>query len=184
MTDPNDLAAFLAQAWQHLGTGVADANSPARFPTFATTAPDGTPQARTVALRGANPRGATVEVHTDTETDKITALRASPQAALHFWLPEADVQIRLTAEVDILTGPGLDAQWERVPPASRVSYGTQPAPGTPIQHVYAYEKPPERARFAVLHCRVQKIDLVHLGTRHRRALYQRNDGWTGTWVAP
>lgn len=184
MSDPNDLTAFLTEAWQHLGRGVADSKSPARYPTFATTAPDGTPEARTVALRGARQSDATVEVHTDIETDKITALRAHPIAALHIWLPRANLQIRLTGEVDILTGDDVEDQWQKVPPASRVSYGTMPIPGTPIDHVYAYEKPSERSRFAVLNCHLKHIDLVHLDTRHRRAMYRSSDGWAGTWVAP
>jgi len=184
MSDPNDLAAFYAEAWQHLGRGVADAKSPARYPTFATTAPDGTPEARTVALRGAVQSQATVEVHTDIETEKITAIRHLAHAALHIWLPRANLQIRLTADVDILTGADVEDQWNRVPPGSRVSYGTEPVPGTPIEHVYAYEKPPERSRFAVLHCRLTKMDLVHLDTKHRRAVFEKSDGWKGTWVAP
>ena len=184
MGDPNDLAAFLAEAWQHLEQGVADATSPARFPTFATTAPDGTPQARTVVLRGANPSEARVEVQTDTATDKITALRATPLAALHIWLPKVDVQIRLVAEVDILMGPSVEAQWSRVPVGARVSYGTEPIPGTPIPQVYDYKHTSARNRFAVLECRLKKIDLVHLGARHRRAIYLRDDDWRGTWVAP
>lgn len=184
MSDPNDLAAFLTDAWQHLSRGVADGNSPARYPTFATTAPDGTPEARTVALRGAHRLAATIEVHTDIETDKVFALRQNPRSALHIWLPRADLQIRLTANVDILTGQGIDPQWDRVPPTSRVSYGTMPIPGTPINSVYSYEKPSERSRFAVLHCSLTKIDLVHLDTRHRRAIFKASDDWQGTWVAP
>jgi pyridoxamine 5'-phosphate oxidase len=54
MSDPNDLQAFLDEAWQHLAHGVADSKSPARYPTFATVSADGIPQARTVALRGAS----------------------------------------------------------------------------------------------------------------------------------
>lgn len=184
MSDPGDLAAFLTDAWQHLLRGVADAKSPARYPTFATTAPDGTPEARTVALRGARRSEAAVEVHTDIETAKIAALRHNNRAALHIWLPRAQLQIRLTAEVDILTGVEVEDQWNRVPPASRISYGTDPVPGISIDHVYAYEKPPVRDRFAVLNCRLTKIDLVHLDTRHRRAIYGRADNWRGTWVAP
>lgn len=184
MSDPNDLGAFLGEAWQHLSRGVADSRSPARYPTFATVAPDGAPEARTVALRGASQSAGRVEVHTDIVTDKVTALRANPRAALHVWLPKADLQIRLSTEVSILTGEAVQAAWEKVPEASRVSYGTDPDPGVPIAHVYAYEKPPRRERFAVLDCRVMAIDLVHLGARHRRAVYQRQDGWTGTWVAP
>lgn len=184
MSDPNDLAAFLTDAWQHLGRGAADSKSPARYPTFATTAPNGTPEARTVALRGVNRSASTVEVHTDTETDKIIALRHAPVAALHFWIPKSDLQIRLTTKVTILTGPAVEAQWLKVPPASRVSYGTMPIPGTPIDHVYNYEKPSERSRFAVLQCHITQMDLVHLDTRHRRAQFVASNDWLGTWLAP
>lgn len=184
MTDPNDLQAFLSEAWQHLENGVADGTSPARYPTFATVSNDGTPEARTVALRGADPAQGTVEVHTDTETDKITSLQHNPRAALHIWLPAFDFQIRLTADVDILSGPEVEPQWARVPAGSRVSYGTEPIPGTPINHVYAYEKPSLRSRFAVLRCNLAQIDLVHLPTRHRRGVFTRQDNWRGTWVAP
>lgn len=184
MSDPNDLAAYLNDAWQHLSRGVADSKSPARYPTFVTVSPEGVPEARTVALRGASQSAATVEVHTDIETDKITALRANPLAAIHIWMPRADVQIRLTGRVQILTGAAVETAWAKVPVGSRVSYGTMPFPGTPIDHVYAYEKPAERDRFAVLRCHLARMDLVHLDKRHRRAVFESHDGWQGTWVAP
>lgn len=184
MSDPSDLAAFLAHAWQHLSRGVADRRAPARYPTFATVGPDGIPQARTVALRGASPSAGTLEVHTDIVTDKVIALRRNPVAALHVWIPRSDLQIRVTAQVEILTGDVVQGQWDQIPAASRVSYGTLPDPGTPIDHVYAYEKPAERARFAVLACTVMSLDLVHLGAQHRRAGYSREDEFTGKWLAP
>jgi len=184
MSDPGDLAAFLDEAWQHLGRGVADSRSPARTPTFATVSPDGMPQARTVVLRAAAQSQALLEVHTDTETAKIADLHHSPFAAFHIWLPKPKLQIRATTAVKILTGDAVEEQWTQVPATARVSYGTRPAPGRPIDHVYAYEKPAERSRFAVLRCKVQQIDLVHLGERHRRAVYVAADGFAGTWVAP
>ena len=184
MSDPNDLAAFLNEGWQHLRRGVADAKSPARYPTFATVSPGGVPEARTVALRGASQREARLEVHTDTQTAKIDALRHNPLAAFHVWIPRADLQIRATGRVTIETGATVDDKWAGVPENSRVSYGTEPAPGMPIPSVHAYEKPPRRARFAVLTCDLTEIDLVHLGTPHRRARFVAADGWAGTWVAP
>lgn len=184
MSDPNDLSAFLGEAWQHLGRGVADSRSPARYPTFATVSPAGLPELRTVALRGASQSSGWVEVHTDVETPKVASLRATPHAQLHIWLPRADLQIRLSARVDILTGDAVEEAWARVPPGSRVSYGTEPIPATPIDHVYAYEKPAERRRFAVLRCVLSEMDLVHLGAQHRRAVYRAQNGWQGTWVAP
>jgi hypothetical protein len=184
VSDPGNLQAFLDEAWRHITRGVADSRSPARYPTFVTVSPAGVPEARTVALRGASRAQAVLEVHTDIETAKVAALRATPVAAFHVWLPRADLQIRLTADVEILTGDAVEAQWARVPAASRVSYGTIPVPGAPIPDVYAYDKPPERARFAVLRCALTQIDLVHLGERHRRAGFVRADGWAGSWLAP
>lgn len=184
MSDAGDLAAFLAEAWRHLGRGVADRRHPARYPTFATVSPEGLPEARTVALRRASPSEAVLEVHTDVVTPKVAALRRSPWAALHVWVPKADLQIRLTTRVTVLTGTEVEDAWAQVPPAARVSYGTRPDPGTAIDTVYAYDKPADRARFAVLRCAVAEIDLVHLGAQHRRARYVAEDTWTGTWVAP
>ncbi|WP_299551197.1 pyridoxamine 5'-phosphate oxidase family protein [uncultured Tateyamaria sp.] len=184
MSDLGNLAAFLDEGWRHLQQGVADSQSPARYPTFATVSPEGLPEARTVALRHAAQAEAVVEVHTDILTPKVKALKASPRAAIHVWIPRSQVQIRLTTTAEILTGKAAEDAWVQVPPTSRVSYGTMPDPGTPIKEVFGYKKPPVRDRFAVLHCRVDHIDLVHLGERHRRAEYVRSDGWRGTWLAP
>ena len=184
MSDPNDLAAFLHLAWQHIQRGSADSRHPARYPTFGTVSPDGKPQLRTVALRRAQRSDGIVEVHTDIVTPKVTALRKNPHASLHIWVPRADLQIRMNARVEILTGPAVQAEWEKVPEASCISYGTLPDPGTPIDHVHAYEKPPNRNRFAVLRCHLTDLDLVQLGEKHRRALYKARDDWAGTWTAP
>ena len=51
MSEQTDLRAFLDTSCQHFMRGVADVRAPARYPTFATVSPDGTPQARTIALR-------------------------------------------------------------------------------------------------------------------------------------
>lgn len=184
MSDPNDLSAFLDEAWRHLTRGVADSRAPARYPTFATVSPEGTPEARTVALRGALRSAATLEIHTDLETPKVAALRKNPVASFHIWIPRADLQIRATTQVSILTGADVAEQWAKVPPASRVSYGTVPVPGTRIKHVFDYEKSADPDRFAVLQCRLLDMDLVHLGTQHRRASYTAKDNWVGVWVAP
>jgi hypothetical protein len=184
MSDPNDLQALLDEAWRHLTRGVADSRSPARCPTFATVAPDGTPEARTVALRGASRSQSVLEVHTDIATSKVAALQHNPKAAFHVWVPRADLQIRITATVEIQTGSDAKQKWDRVPEGSRVSYGTRPTPGTAILDAFAYEKPSDSERFAVLRCNLLEIDLVHLGARHRRAEFIRENEWAGTWLAP
>jgi hypothetical protein len=50
MSDPNDLQAMLDEAWRHLTRGVADSRSPARYPTFATVAPERVNDFETVAF--------------------------------------------------------------------------------------------------------------------------------------
>jgi len=88
------------------------------------------------------------------------------------------------AEVTILTGAAVAEAWARVPDPSRQSYGTRPAPGTPIAVALEYDKPADPASFAVLRCAVQAMDIVHLGPQHRRARFDRADGWAGQWLAP
>ena len=184
MSDPNNLKSLLDEVWRHLIRGVADSRSPARYPTFVTVSPDNKPEARTVALRGATRSSGELEVHTDIATSKVVALRHAPTAVFHVWLPRADLQIRLTASIQILTEIDVEPQWDRIPAGSRVSYGTLPESGTPIPDVYAYEKLGDRACFAVLKCSLLEMDLLHLGTRHRRAAFVCDDDWAGTWLAP
>ncbi|MCH2164474.1 MAG: pyridoxamine 5'-phosphate oxidase family protein [Marinovum sp.] len=184
MSDPGDLAVFWDDAWQRLRRGVVDRRAAARTISFATVSPTGWPEVRTVVLRAADISNAMLEVHSDSETAKVAALKTTPRAALHVWDPKADLQIRASGEVRLLSGPKVAAQWAQVPDVARVSYGTDPAPGTPIESVYSYEKPANPDRFVVLQCHLTEVDLVHLGERHRRARYVRADGWQGIWCAP
>lgn len=170
--------------WSTLGHGVADAKHPACKPTFATTSPDGWPEARTVVLRSADQDAAEVMVHTDLHSDKVKSLTASPRAALHVWVPKQDLQIRLQAEVTLRSGPETRTLWESIPNHAQQSYGVTPPPGTVIQTALDYVKNPDPATFAILHCKVMHIDAVHLGTDHRRARFSRNRHWRGQWLSP
>ncbi|QDA36123.1 pyridoxamine 5'-phosphate oxidase (plasmid) [Paracoccus liaowanqingii] len=187
-TDPHPWAANLAelhdQAWLRLVRGVADRRAPARHPTLATVSPHGWPESRTVVLRAADPAAGVVEVHTDALSDKMAGLDMVPRAALHVWDASAHLQIRLQVQVAILTGAEAEATWNALPQQTRHSYGTRPAPGQPIPEALAYAKPADPSRFAILRCEVQRMDLLHLGPDHRRARFDREDGWAGCWLAP
>lgn len=188
MIDPHPWAATLdglfAQVWTRLIRGVNDRHAPARHPTFATVSPQGWPEARTVVLRAADQTAAILEVHTDLHSAKVAALHVNPRAALHVWEASAHLQIRIMADVTILSGNDVAATWAKVPDPSRQSYGTTPAPGTPIADALDYTKPADPASFAVLRCAVQAMDVVHLGPRHRRARFDRAEAWAGQWLAP
>lgn len=180
----SELDSLLAQVWARLVCGVGNRHASARHPVFATVAPDGTPEARTVVLRAADPQAATLEVHTDLRSAKVTALRLNPLAALHVWDETAQLQTRITASVEVLSAEAVSGLWLRVPETSQSAYGTMPAPGTAITASLAYSKTPDPAAFAVLHCTVFAIDVVHLGRNHRRARFDRADDWRGQWLAP
>lgn len=187
-TDPHpwaaDLALLQAQVWARLVRGVGDRHAPARHPTLATVSPGGLPEARTVVLRAADPAAGTLDIHTDLRSGKVAGLQRNPNAALLIWDSAAQLQTRITARVDILTGDAVATTWARVPQTSQAGYGTQPAPGTPIERALGYHKTPDPAAFAVLRCTVQSIDALHLGPQHRRARFDRANGWLGQWLAP
>jgi len=186
--DPHPWAATLdglyAQVWARLMRGVADRRAATRHPTLATVSPDGWPEARTVVLRAADPATGTLDLHTDLRSAKVAALRTTPRAALHIWDQSAHLQIRLVADVTILTGGNVAATWAKVPDASRRAYRMTPAPGHPIPTALGYHVAPDQTFFTVLRCTVQAMDILHLGPDHRRASFDRASGWAGAWLSP
>lgn len=181
----NDLEATHAALWQFLGRGVADRKSPARHPALATTSSDGAPSVRTVVLRAADPDAATLEMHTDLRSGKIADLRRDPRACLLIWAPKPQLQLRLSGAIHIATGPATDDRWRRVPPGSRVAYGSHPPPGTPLDAPGDVETRDAADNFAVLTLALDRIDTLCLSRDgHRRASYARVDGWQGVWRAP
>ncbi len=128
----SDLAAFHDRAWEVLHRGVADRDAAARVMALATVAADGAPEVRSVILRAADGAAGTVDVHTDARSAKVAALRAMPRAAAVVWDPVTRVQVRLSGEVAVLQGAAVAGDWDRVPRVARVSYGNDPAPGSPI----------------------------------------------------
>lgn len=183
-TEYDSLTEFYSLAWDQLGRGVAESKHPARTPTLATISANGFPTQRTVVLRAADRLASEIEIHTDALTPKVEELSENNKAALHVWIRKSMLQLRLEVCFDVLTGLEVADRWNAVPPASRISYGTQPIPGQPIRGPFNYEKPAEQARFAVLRGQVQQIEVLYLGTKHQRALYKRIDDWCGYWISP
>lgn len=179
-----DLSQLYAEVWARLTRGVHDRHAPARHPTLATVTPEGRPQARTVVLRAADKAADSLDIHTDLRSAKVGDLRITPFAAVHVWDASAHLQLRLDANVTLLTGPEVTAIWASVPAASRLSYGSTPAPGQRIAQALDYKKVTDPASFVVLRLTATTIEALHLGPNHRRARFDRGDDWAGTWLAP
>ena len=179
-----DLNDFLDYAWLLMKRGVADPKSAARNPTFATISKDSYPAMRTVVLRSAERKENILEIYTDIQTDKVIALKNNNRAALHFWIPKAKFQIRASVVVDIVQGSRAQTAWNKVPLQARASYGSIPRPGFEIESPFDYEKISNQDNFAVLKCDINELDLLFLGDRHQRAVYNKKDFGGATWLAP
>ncbi len=180
----SDLTALYEQVWARLVRGVGDRHAPSRHPTLATVTKDGRPRARTVVLRGVDPKARTLEIHTDLRSAKVEELRATPFAALHVWDASAHLQTRIEAEMTIRAGTEVSETWSRLTDMTRSSYGVMPPPGLPIYGGLDYAKSADETAFAVLNLRVSAIDALHLGAHHRRARFDRESDWQGQWLAP
>ena len=169
-----------AMVWDRLHVSARDS----ALVAFATVSKDGLPEVRTVVLRDADRNARTLEIYTDLQSDKITSLQAHPHASVVLWDETTSLQIRLQAEVVILSGAAVRDRWMAVPDHSKISYGVTPAPGQVIPESTAYTKAPNAEVFAVLSCRVAHIDAVYLGRIHRRAAFSQVGDWAGNWLAP
>lgn len=178
------LAATLDAVWTCLEEAVDDPGSPARTPTLATLGKDGAPEARKVVLRATDRANATLTVHTDLRSAKASELVAEPRATLLFWDHTRALQIRVRAVAEVRSGADASKDWAAVPPKARENYGVAPRPGHEINHADDYALQPEPQNFAVLDFRMDEIETLHLGERHRRARFLRHDGFTGLWLAP
>jgi pyridoxamine 5'-phosphate oxidase len=178
------LPTLLDQVWLRLGRGVVDRKADARHPVLATTGAAG-PEARIVVLRQADRAVASVSIYTDLRSAKITELTQEPRASLLVWEQKARLQIRLRVHVKLKSGQGAAEQWQRVPLAARNVYGSQPSPGTPMDHpeqLIAHTNPDA---FAVLMCHITEIETLYLGQDlHRRAKFNAETAWAGQWLAP
>ena len=172
------------QAWKRLARGVADRRAPCRHPTLATVDAEGTPQARTVVLRAADPKAARLRVYTDRHADKVDEVQLTPKATVHVWDNVAHLQLRLIASVEVLIGPAVEPVWAQLSDHARQCYGFSPASGSAIDDGLAYAKQPSADSLAVLELTLQHMEVLHLGHRHRRARFSRLDGWSGQWVTP
>ena len=168
----------LAKVWETLSTA-AQARAQVAFATVDLT---GAPEVRTVVMRDA--KAPVVEFYTDLQSDKIASLKANPKASILLWDPDLALQIRLTADVTIMSGDAVIDRWLAVPDHSKISYGITPPPGQPIPDSTAYTKKPDPKVFAVLSCEAIHVDAVHLGEIHRRAAFSQDGDWRGKWLAP
>lgn len=116
--DPLDLfAAWFADA-QDAGTREPNAM------TLATVGADGAPSARIVLLKGVDARG--FSFYTNHESRKGRDLEVHPHAALVFWWPELERQVRVEGRAERVEAEEADAYFASRPRGSRLGAWASP----------------------------------------------------------
>lgn len=92
--------------------------------TLATADAGGRPSARVVLLKGFDEAG--FVFYTNRQSRKGRELADNPHAALVFWWPPLERQVRITGRVEKVTPEQSDAYFRRRPRGSRLSAHTSP----------------------------------------------------------
>ncbi len=188
-----ELAEILHDCWRRLAAAVQDRGAPLRTPVLASTALDGTPDARTVILRRVDAARGRLYVNTDRRSPKHAQLREAPAAVLVGFDPRAALQLRLYVEASIhRSDEAVQRAWEALSDAGRRLYMTDAPPGEaaagPTDGVPAQAgEGAGFAHFVVIEARLTRLDWLHMGAAgHRRALFRWSDAGTvrGEWLYP
>jgi len=164
--------------------------------TLATADAGGVPSARVVLLKGYDERG--FVFFTNYDSRKGRELAANPQAALLFFWPELERQIRIEGRVERISAAESDAYYRSRPLASRIgawaSPQSEPIPSKAwlmgraaemgLRHGLNPDRPPHwggyRLRHAVMEFWQGRPSRLHDRLRYRRV----DSGWERTRLAP
>lgn len=114
-----DLAADPIEQFQRwLGQALAAQLPEPNAMTLATATPDGRPSARMVLIKGADAHGFTF--FSNYRSRKGRELAGNPYAALVFYWPELERQIRIEGRVERVSAEESDAYFASRPPGSQV----------------------------------------------------------------
>jgi pyridoxamine 5'-phosphate oxidase len=112
--DPSPVAEFGRWFDEALKAKVLEANAM----TLATVGQDGAPSARIVLLKGIDERG--FVFFTDYRSRKGEELKQNPQAALVFYWPELERQVRITGRTETISREDSEAYFRTRPRGSRI----------------------------------------------------------------
>ena len=183
MSDLGTLPGTLEAVWTLLADAPSNRASAARFLALATVGTSGGAETRMIVLRGADRSRGELTAFTNRASAKTSELARSPNATLLVWDAPSRLQIRL--RVEIAQRPGSAEEWAGLPTTDQWLYARNPMPGDPMVAPDAATPLPDPALLTILTARIDEIETLHLGRElHRRALFRRNLGFKGEWIAP
>ena len=201
----DDLKDVLNTAWALLDRSAQAHDGPLRMAQLATMGRGSGPRLRTVVLRGADPEGRMIRIHTDRRSAKIAEIGANPAVSVLCYDRPGGLQIRMEGRALVSAGGARAAAfWRAAHPGTKPGYRAPYAPGTPMRDPHDANPPQDRdddgtddggtdgdgtdgfGNFAVIEVNVTRLDWLCLsGPAHRRAVFDwRDRAWQGTWVSP
>ncbi len=164
------------QAAAELLAATASARHPLHLLTVATLNEAAEPDQRTVVLRHFDAAIPELAFHTDIRSGKARQLAACPRVSLHWYEPQARLQVRIVAAARIHHADArAAAAWADARVTSRACYTAAEPPGTPVESFPAAPPIPQADdrrgfdQFAVVVCRFTSLELLSLhATGHQR----------------
>jgi pyridoxamine 5'-phosphate oxidase len=165
---------------------------------LSTATPDGRPSARFVLFKGVDDDR--VAIATNYGSRKGTELDANPRAALTFWWPQTDRQVRLEGAVERLREAGSDAIHAARPRGSQISAwasrqsrtigsreelrGRRDEAERRFEGVDPVPRPPFWGGFALVPQVVEFWKASEDRLHHRERFERAGDVWTATLLQP
>ncbi len=153
---------------------------PFRYPTLATVSKNG-PQQRTLVLRAFNPLNWTFTFYTDHRSNKVQELNEDNRAALHFYEPKQQLQMRWLGTVKIEHQNELSTSvLKDIPMDRRMDYESILAPGA--DYIENLEKSSAEDNFALLVFKAKSLDYLQLNAEdHLRYKADVKDSGSLNW---
>ena len=172
-----------------------------RTPMVATASQDFGVSLRTVVLRHVDRDQLLISFHTDARSRKFAELLEDPRLAIVFYDAPEMTQLRVQAEARVHHSNARAREaWEQVALGSRRCYLQEGPPGLPwgwptsglspdLEERAPTQEESERGfhNFAVIDCRVSRIDWLYLShAGHRRAFFSYDEEGVlkGNWTLP
>jgi len=165
--------------------------------TLATATPDGKPSARLVLLKGADERG--FVFYTNYQSRKARELDSNAQAALVFYWPQLERQVRVEGKVERTSAEESDAYFKTRPRESQIGAVASPQSeviasraalqktADELEKFYEGREVERPAHWGGYRLRPERIEFWkgRPGRLHDRIVYERADGtWTIKRLAP
>lgn len=188
-----DLTLTLAEAWRLLADGVGNAANAFHQPVLASTARDGSADARMAVLRQVNVALRELRFHSDARSGKVHELSHDPRALVLAYDAASKVQLRLGGSVQLHHGDALAAAaWAETRQYSRQCYRIAQPPGSVLATPELADFQPDAdsdcgvENFCVLRFTVQRLEWLYLAASgHRRARFDwQAQDWRGQWLVP